>query len=154
MRKAGLPKREPSLECAGQSARRSVADCRMERMEVMVGWWGFEETAEMGRSITASVMLKMNEAIKVCVGEARKSSWSSVVRMRRVGCVKEKVSSDGGLGIGGVFGAGFLGARGVDFGRCRGTRRGICVERSGTGSVAEGMIVVFCAVVEEATDGR
>ncbi len=48
----------------------------MVRREVMVGCCGFEDTAEMGRSVTESVMLKMNDTRSLCVGDARKSSWS------------------------------------------------------------------------------
>jgi len=60
---------------------------------------------EMGRSVTASVMLKMKDTRRVCVGEARKSSWSCGVRMRRTGCVKAMESRGGGGGSGGVCGA-------------------------------------------------
>lgn len=65
-----------------------------------------DATEEMDSPRTESDRVKMKETMRVYVGEARKSSWSCGDRIRRVGWVNAMSCSDGGVGKGGVSGAG------------------------------------------------
>lgn len=120
-RKEGLPKREP-VSSGGFCLSMVSASSRIERREVTVVCWSFE-TLEMGMSRTESEMPNTKARMRVYVGEERKTSWSFGERIRRVGCVKEMLSSDGGGGSGGVSGGGSEGGAGA-FCLVRGTRRG------------------------------
>ncbi len=63
-------------------------------------------TEEMGLSRTDSERPKMNERMRLYVGEDRKSWWSLGERILRVGMVKVRVAGSGGGGASGVSGTG------------------------------------------------
>lgn len=73
--------------------------------------------ADMGVSATDSESPKTQARMRSYVGEERKISWSSLDRIRRVGCLKDAGAS-GGAGRAGVSG------RGVGFSGAARRRRG------------------------------
>lgn len=144
VRNSGFPNRLP-VSSGGHCSTIFSASCRIRSILPSVSVMSLSLMLDTLRSTTLSAMLKMKACTSVHVGLFKNNSWSSGLRMRRVGCVYVcDVRSGGGAKVG-VGGGGAEGAlRGFEV-RFRGMSLGSLAPRSGGGEAVgrDGVVVIL-----------